>query len=127
MQIVCVVLVHVMYETYSFEAPVPSGLTSGNLVPINRFLLAFWTILGNQSHTDCPGSMDVRLSPGLLTHIVSLLMDLQSAAWWEALGSSEQQIMLSDFHSKGIAVMVSAFGSTGLSSPHTGIEQLMGL
>lgn len=54
-------------------------------------------------------------------------MDLQSAAWWEALGSSEQQIMLSDFHSKGIAVMVSAFGSTGLSSPHTGIEQLMGL
>ena len=75
--------------------------TASSLTPWNRFLLAFWLT---------SGPADVRFL--LSSRVQADRTDAQMAETWTQISAADQQSTLQDYHDNGIALMVSAFGSS---------------
>ena len=80
-----------------------------DLKEFNRFILAFW--LSDLGPVDV--SHRTTCSRNTLLLYLHITADMQNAQMWMGMSESDRQTVLDQYHAAGIALMVSAFGSTG--------------
>ncbi|KAJ9116487.1 hypothetical protein QFC22_004929 [Naganishia vaughanmartiniae] len=87
------------YVVYS-DAKFPTGKlpTAEELGGFNRFLLCFWMVLTPATEEALPQPM----------------APFDNAAVWAAMDKNERSALKASYKASGIAVMVSAFGATGM-------------